>query len=256
MKKTLLLTVSALLICSGISAQDSEIFTTQNGILYELFSPGLWKEVGEVGEYRDGTIHCGDPAEIVDVMNPGTGVTWMDRNLGASQAATSSTDADAYGDLYQWGRGADGHQCRNSVTTTTLSSSDQPGNGDFITSNSGANWDWRSPQNDDLWQGVNGVNNPCPIGYRVPTEAEWDAERASWAPNSNATGAINSPLKLPMAGYRLFSDGSLNTVGTLGIYWSSTVSSTNSRYFRFSSSDALFFPSFRASGYSVRCIKD
>ena len=31
------------------------------------------------------------------------GTIWMDRNLGAIQVATSSTDADAYGDLYQWG---------------------------------------------------------------------------------------------------------------------------------------------------------
>lgn len=30
--------------------------------------------------------------EIVDVTNPATGQTWMDRNLGASRAATSPTD--------------------------------------------------------------------------------------------------------------------------------------------------------------------
>jgi hypothetical protein len=36
----------------------------------------------------------------------------MDRNLGASQVATSSTDPASYGDLYQWGRPADGHQIR------------------------------------------------------------------------------------------------------------------------------------------------
>ena len=56
----------------------------------------------------------------------------MDRNLGATQAATSSTDVDAYGDLYQWGRFSDGHQCRTSATTATLSSIDQPAHGDFI----------------------------------------------------------------------------------------------------------------------------
>ena len=57
----------------------------------------------------------------------------MDRNLGATQAATSSTDVDAYGDLYQWGRFSDGHQCRTSATNPTLSSTDQPAHGDFIT---------------------------------------------------------------------------------------------------------------------------
>ena len=59
-----------------------------------------------------------------NVTNPTTGDILIDRNLGASQVATSSTDADAYGDLYQWGRGTDGHQIRTSGTTSTLSSTD------------------------------------------------------------------------------------------------------------------------------------
>lgn len=62
---------------------------------------------------------------VVDVTNPATGRTWMDRNLGASRAATSPTDAQALGDLYQWGRSADGHQKKNSPTTTHQSSSEQ-----------------------------------------------------------------------------------------------------------------------------------
>jgi len=137
---------------------------------------------------------------VVDVTNPATGMTWMDRNLGASRAATSSTDSQAYGDLYQWGRASDGHEKRTSSTRGTLSSSDQPGHGDFITT-SGSPYDWRSPQNDNLWQGVDGVNNPCPVGYRLPTDSEWDAERGSWSSN-NSSGAYGSPLKLPVAGFR------------------------------------------------------
>ncbi|GHB53105.1 hypothetical protein [Mongoliitalea lutea] len=77
--------------------------------------------------YPKETLFCGDIyTEIIDVINPRTGRVWMDRNLGASQAATHISDNLAYGDLYQWGRGADGHQCRNSGTTTSLSSTDQP----------------------------------------------------------------------------------------------------------------------------------
>ena len=53
----------------------------------------------------------------------------------------------------------------------------------------------------NLWQGVNGINNPCPSGYRIPTEAELDAEHLSWS-SDNSAGAIASALKLPMAGYR------------------------------------------------------
>ena len=44
------------------------------------------------------------PTAIVDVTNPKTGRTWMDRNLGATRAGSRSTDVESYGDLYQQGR--------------------------------------------------------------------------------------------------------------------------------------------------------
>ena len=184
-----------------------------------------------------------------NVTNPTTGEIWMDRNLGASQVATSSTDANAYGDLYQWGRAADGHEIRTSGTTTTLATSDTPGHGNFIIS-----YDWRNPQNNNLWQGVSGTNNPCPSGYRLPTEAEWEAERTSWSSN-NAAGAFASPLKLPVAGRR-YSGGSLYSVGSGGGYWASTVDGTSSRSLSFNSSLAYMDSGSRANGDSVRCLKD
>ena len=189
-----------------------------------------------------------------NVTNSITGKTWMDRNLGASQVATSSTDAAAYGDLYQWGRAADGHESRTSGTTSTLATSDTPGHGNFIT-NGSSPYDWRNPQNDNLWQGVSGTNNPCPSGYRLPTEAEWEAERTSWSSN-NAAGAFASPLKLPVAGIRYDSNGSLINVGFNGYYWSSTVDGTNSRNLNFNSSNANMNSNNRANGNSVRCLKD
>ena len=189
-----------------------------------------------------------------NVYNPITGEIWMDRNLGASQVATSSTDASSYGDLYQWGRAADGHQIRTSGTTSTNSSTDNPGHNNFILEPNSP-YDWRSPQNDNLWQGVSGTNNPCPSGYRLPTQAEWEAERQSWSTN-NAAGAFASPLKLPVAGYRSISDGSLNLVGSYGYYWSSTVDGTFSRVLRCDSSGADMYSGTRAGGFSVRCLKE
>ena len=184
-----------------------------------------------------------------DVYNHETGKVWMDRNLGATQVATISTDAASYGDLYQWGRGTDGHQIRTSATTATLSSTDQPANGNFIFSNIGAG-DWRSTKNDNLWQVVSGVNNPCPTGYRIPTDPEWTAELSSMSVN-----AFDSPLKLPLAGWRIYSDGSLQEVGSTGHYWSSTITGSNSRSLLFINS-ALIGNASRGNGYSVRCIKD
>jgi uncharacterized protein (TIGR02145 family) len=192
------------------------------------------------------------PAGIPVVTNPTTGKIWMDRNLGASRVATSSTDAEAYGDLYQWGRAADGHQIRTSGTTSTLSTTDVPGHANFILASS----DWRSPLNTNLWQGVNGVNNPCPSGFRIPTEAELEAERLSWGSN-NAAGAFGSPLRFTVAGLRVRSDGSLFDVGSGGNYWSSsTPNASYSRSLYISSSNAMWNNYDRATGRSVRCIKD
>ena len=183
-----------------------------------------------------------------------TGKIWMDRNLGATQVATSSTDINSYGTLYQWGRLTDGHQIRTSLTTATLSSGDVPGNANFITINSG-NYDWRSTQNNSLWQGVNGINNPCPSGYRLPTEVELNNERLIFS-SQNAAGAFTSVLKLPMAGNRDRTNGSPVNVGSYGYYWSSSVSGTNASGLYFHSSLASMLTFFRGPGLSVRCIKN
>jgi uncharacterized protein (TIGR02145 family) len=208
-----------------------------------------------IAQYPAGSVFCASgPTQIVPVLSPITGKVWMDRNLGASRVATSSTDALAYGDLYQWGRGSDGHQCRNSTTITTLSISDQPGHGNFILSPNTPN-DWRNPQNTNLWQGINGLNNPCPTGYRVPTQIELDNERLSW-PTNNDVGAFNSQLKFTIAGLRSGSDNSLNNVGWGGTYWTSSVSGNNSLDLDFGNSTGFFFNGSRSLGMSVRCIKN
>ena len=194
-----------------------------------------------------------------DVYNPVTGQVWMDRNLGASQVATSSADAAAYGDLYQWGRAADGHEKRTSGTTTTNTTTTVPNVGNtwdglFITEEA-TPFDWLTPQDNTLWQGVNGTNNPCPSGYRVPTATEWDAERISWNSN-NATGAYASPLKLTVAGNRNRIAGDLLDDGSDGFYWSSNVSGDDAIRIRFNSSDANVLTDNRSYGFPVRCLKD
>lgn len=213
-------------------------------------------------EFPSGTVHClGGPTAVVNVTNPTTGKTWMDRNLGASQVATSSADTAAYGDLYQWGRFSDGHQCRTSATTTTLATSVAPTTGTawygkFII-NATSPYYWTTTAQTNLWQGVNGTNNPCPSGYRIPTLAEWAAELASWSSN-NAAGAFASPLKLPSGGARLFNSGSLTLVDVYGFYCSSSVSGTSSSNVYFDPSGAYTYSGSgsRAYGYSVRCLKD
>ena len=224
------------------------------------------QEIGTLGQqppYPPGTVHClpgGTPTEVVDVTSP-TGRTWMNRNLGASQPADSINDPASYGDLYQWGRFSDGHQCRNSETTSSNATTAAPNQGNswdgkFILEPSSP-WDWLSfsSQNNNLWQGVNGINNPCPQGFRIPTEAELNTERLSWISN-NSAGAFASPLKLPAAGSRNASSGSLSIAGSSGSYRSSTGSGPYARALHFASSNASMYVYGRAVGFSVRCLKD
>ena len=166
--------------------------------------------------YNDETVTYGT---ISKTYNEGTdtefALCWMDRNLGATRPAQSSADADAYGDLFQWGRLSDGHQDRGSTATSTLSATDVPGHGDFITV-SDSPYDWRAGQNNNLWQGGENDNNPCPPGWRVPTEAELEAERLSWGTgNNNSAGAFASDLKWPVGGSRRINGEPLN-VGNYG----------------------------------------
>jgi uncharacterized protein (TIGR02145 family) len=213
-----------------------------------------------------GFVHC-DPANltIIETVTSTTGEIWMDRNLGASRVADSSTDSMAYGDLYQWGRSADGHQCRESDTTSVLastaaSSPDSAWYGKFIVLefNPFNVNDWLSTQDSNLWQGVNGINNPCPTGFRLPTATEWNAEIDKWeeSGNKNSTGAYNSPLKLPFTGYRDISSGDMEEVGSIGYYWSSSVSGDYANHISFASTAANLDPLFRAYVNAVRCIKD
>ena len=189
-------------------------------------------------------------SEPIYTVTSATGRIWMDRNLGATRVATSVTDQAAYGDLYQWGRLKDGHQLRTSGTTGTASVSDIPGNALFITQA-----DWRSPQNNNLWQGVNGINNPCPSGFRIPTQAEWQAEINTWT-TQNQSGAFSSPLKLTSAGFRQ-SSGAYTNDGAWADYWTSTVNGSQAFRMNFYSGGADYTSSLdRGWGFSCRCIKD
>jgi uncharacterized protein (TIGR02145 family) len=251
-------------------AEALMIFNTTTKCL-EIFVQGwysLWCDTSTTN------FTCGDSVSFVYngmMVTYGTvlsnGRCWLDRNLGALQVATGSIDYLAYGDLFQWGRPADGHQLinwtawnmGNPFNSTTMGAcdavaTDNPPHSNFIKCNSSP-VDWRLPQNPNLWQGVSGVNNPCPPGFRLPTDTELNNERLNWSSN-NAAGAYASSLKLTTGGIRLTSDGGFNAVGVSGTYWSYTVSSSNSRRLSFNNSGASMNADFRTSGVSVRCIKD
>lgn len=238
--------------CSGeINIADFSLFSSVYGLEGDeppLISTGF--------DYPEGTVHCiTGGAEVVEVLNPETGRIWMDRNLGASQVATSSTDELAYGDLYQWGRFSDGHQCRDSEITTVLASSPIDTDDLFII-NFNDPYDWLEEEDESLWQGIDGQNNPCPAGFRLPTIEEWNEEAATWE-SQDQEGAFNSPLKLTMGGARVLGSGPTD-VGVLGYYWSSSPASTDRRSNNIGFSSTFYgnADSRRYHGYCIRCIKE
>lgn len=246
-------------------AEGLTIYNTEYNCL-QYFKGTLWFDLCEGGLTPGPESDCpfiptflpSDETVVNDVISL-TGETWMDRNLGAYNAARSSTDCWAYGNIYQWGRGSDGHEHRTSdplptSASTAIPNAGNPWDGKFITPPSSP-YDWLNPQNDNLWQGGSGINNPCPAGYRLPTSPEWDSEIGSWGSLTPA-GAYASPLKLPAAGQRNPYSGLLLVVGTSGYYWSSTVDGEFSRSLLFYSGGANWNNDRRATGESVRCIKD
>ncbi|PAM92765.1 hypothetical protein B4N84_21785 [Flavobacterium sp. IR1] len=182
------------------------------------------------------------------------GKIWMEYNLGATKVPSSMNDIAQHGDLFQWGRRADGHEKLSSGTTPATSNIDIPSHDKFITA---ANW--RSPANDNLWQAVSGTNNPCPTGFRVPTVQEWNDE-ISKSNIKEKISAYNSVLKLTIGGYR-YTNGN-HAGGTEGYYWTSDyiTNSSESKYIVFSHNLAGVNPNYpnndRGHGMSVRCIKE
>ncbi|MDO7613245.1 MAG: hypothetical protein MUQ75_03335, partial [Crocinitomicaceae bacterium] len=225
-----------------------KIALTTNGSCY--YSP-IRVESGRLAGY--GSL-CGQFTPIEEVVTA-TGRTWMAFNLGASRPATSLYDSAAQGSLYQWGRDTDGHQLlTSSVDFLGTSDTDDPNSTQFITGNSQTADDWRYPQNDNLWQGVNGTNNPGIYGYRLPTQEEWQLEIDTWE-SRDIYGGLASPLKLPIPKFRNGSSGSISQPET-AFYATSDVSNTSSIVVAIYAQGANATTTTRASGHGVRLIKD
>ena len=192
------------------------------------------------------TYNEGEPEE--------TTLYWLDRNLGASRVPTSRTDSEGYGDLFQWGRLSDGHQDRDAETKDETVDNNNPGHGDFIITSSHP-YDWRNPQNNDLWQGVNGINNPSPPGWQIPTEDEIMLEVESWSDKGRNEAYSSTDLKFPTSGWKEMQDGLVNSNGIVARYWTAGIGTgTSARGLIILSSDAYCHNLYRAMGYSVRCV--
>ncbi|MDE7355343.1 MAG: fibrobacter succinogenes major paralogous domain-containing protein [Rikenellaceae bacterium] len=63
-------------------------------------------------------------------------------------------------------------------------------------------------------------------------------------------------MEFPAVGYRNYSDGSLQTAGQGGVYWSSVTASSYYAYYLYFNSDGLHvYNLYKQYGYNVRCVR-
>jgi uncharacterized protein (TIGR02145 family) len=191
-------------------------------------------------------------------------LNFMCHNLGATLTADPFIPAAAiHGAKYKWGV----------IGYAVTQEEDQANNNGF------ANWSTiggTPPTSKKDWDMTNA--NPCPTGWRVPTQAEWKnvllyntvVHSGTWSTTDSdytnfASGLkIGDDLFLPAAGHRT-DNGLLDSRGRRGYYWSTAnlviLPYTFGYYLHFGRekvSDDIHILNYddRNGGLSVRCVAD
>jgi len=203
--------------------------------------------------------------KIIDVG----GEKWLDRNLGASKACEDDKGDDkCWGDLYQWGRMADGHEKRDSSITYEIADSVQPNHENFIMTkiqtndmkkltNLMLNANWTDKYDSELWQADTKINNVCPMGWRVPTVEEFKTLNLKNV--KDAFLKIKLSLNGSRSGINRYSfDGQVEGSGFTGEYWTSSIDKpyTYIKTLELVHKQLLISSSPRIKSNAVRCIKD
>jgi hypothetical protein len=164
---------------------------------------------------------------------------WITSNLGSDHQAASVDDATeaSAGWYWQFNR-KQGYKHDGTTRTPNTTWIDVIAEG----------FDWQE------------VNDPCTlelgIGWRIPTKTEWINVNTigNW---TNWYGPWNSALRMHAAGNLYESDGSLQSRGSNGYYWSSSLeASIHGWVLNFNEGTSVIGFASKTFGNSLRCLKD
>jgi hypothetical protein len=231
--------------------------TTDSKLYAFVASANCWKEIMLGADLNESPFSCGSSitidhsagnvAPVTKTVTYGT-VTdipgepskcWITSNLGADHQATAVNDATeaSAGWYWQFNR-MQGYKYDGTTRTPNTT---------WITSIS-ENSNWIAP------------NDPCALelgsDWRLPTITEWTNVDAggTWTIWNDPW---SSDLKIHGAGYIQYNNGVLIHRGTYGTYWSSSHLMDPYGHAQYLSPDYCDPDySYKASGFSVRCLKD
>lgn len=193
------------------------------------------------------------------------GIVWAPVNCGYNETSGEK--------LYQWGRkyGQGGANVSIVSAPVTLSVGQSESNANVFYKNSSSQ-DWLDTENATLWNAgtidapVKTTYDPCPSGWRTPTDAElskltqsnpvWTRDASGQYGTYFSDSANEEPkLFLPAVGSRYWHNGQPD--GGWGKYWSSRDADNGfSGYLFLNDSYAFLDGAQKANGFSVRCVLD
>ena len=183
---------------------------------------------------------CGTRRSVVQdpaTFDPGVtinGITWATRNVDAP--GTFAPTPESAGMLFQWNRKKGWNAVDEEVE----------------------GWDSSFPEGTKWYA----ENDPCPQGWRVPTEDELHSllnAGSEWTTRNGVYGRLfGSALFLPAPGWRNGFDGALFSVGWIGNYWrsSSAPHDISAHRLGFTSSSTSMHTTIRSPGMLVRCVAE
>jgi uncharacterized protein (TIGR02145 family) len=195
------------------------------------------------------------------------GVWWAPVNCGYMPSTR------IHGQVFQFNRKSGQNNGEAPAPTITVgpvsvtTGNDPANDNTFYTSVFANNYDWCTPQASG-WDQTN--YNPCPAGWRLPTNAEFEALNNIGSAWTSSGGPDNLPGRwiggdysgthagsvfFSASGYRLNSNGNTSQRNTSGVYWSSDVYSIGGYALAVTSSLYATVQYYRADGLSVRCVK-